>query len=80
MDCPLKYIRQTGQTFQTRYKENIQAIRNNNNNSRYSNHILNIGYVYGSITDTMKVVKIEKKGKHMNTLERYHIYNENENE
>jgi hypothetical protein len=61
MDCPLKYTRQTGQTIHNRYKEQIQAIRNNNGNSGYSNHVLNTGLAYGSITDIMKVVKIEKK-------------------
>jgi hypothetical protein len=40
-DCPLKYIGQSGRTFHTRYKEHIQAIKNNNSNSGYSNHILN---------------------------------------
>jgi hypothetical protein len=65
MDWPLKHIGQTGRTFQTRYKEHTQAIRNNNGNSGYSNHILNAGHVYGSITDTTKVTKTEKKGKHL---------------
>jgi hypothetical protein len=73
MDCPLKYLEQTGRTFQTRYKEHIQVIRNNNGNSGYSFHISNTGYSYGSITDIMKVIKIEKKGKHLNTLGKYHI-------
>jgi hypothetical protein len=27
MDCPLKYIGQTGRTFNTRYKEHIHDIR-----------------------------------------------------
>jgi hypothetical protein len=73
MDYPLKYIGQMSQTLQTRYKEHIQAIRNNNCNSGYSNHIFNTGRACGSITDTMKVIKIEKKGKHLNTQEKYHI-------
>jgi hypothetical protein len=50
-DCQLKYIGQMGRTFQTRYKEHIQEIRNNNGNSGYSNHILNTGHTYGSITE-----------------------------
>jgi hypothetical protein len=33
LDCPLKYAGQTGRAFRTRYKEHIQAIRNNNSNS-----------------------------------------------
>jgi hypothetical protein len=36
MDCPLKYIGQTGRTFKTRCKEHIQAIGNNNGNLGYS--------------------------------------------
>jgi hypothetical protein len=74
MDCPLKYIGQTGRTFKTRYKEHIQAIRNNNGNSGYSNHMLNTRHSYGSMTDTMEVVKTERKGRHLNTLKKYYIY------
>jgi hypothetical protein len=74
MNCPLKYLGQTGRTFKTRYKEHIQAIRSNNSNSGYANHMLNTGHTYGSIADTMTVLKAEKKGKHLNTLDKYHIY------
>jgi hypothetical protein len=74
MDCPLKYIGQTGRTFKTRYKEHIQLISNNNSNSGYSKHILNTVHTNGSITDTMKALKTQRKGKHLNTLERYFIY------
>jgi hypothetical protein len=73
-DCSLKYIGQTGRTFHDRYKEHVRAIRNNNNNSGYSNHILNTGHAYGTINDTMNIIKTAKKGRHLNTLERYHIY------
>jgi hypothetical protein len=45
-------------------KEYIQGIRNNNGSLGYSNLILNTGHAYESITDTMKVMKVEKKGKH----------------
>jgi hypothetical protein len=74
MDCSLKYIGQTGRTFKTRSKEHIQAIRSNNDNSGYANHMLNTGHACGSIADTMTVLKTEKKGKLPNTLEKYHIY------
>jgi hypothetical protein len=60
-DCPLKYIGQTDRTFHTRYKEHIQAIKSNNSYSGYSNHILNTGHAYGTITDTMGIVKTAKK-------------------
>jgi hypothetical protein len=72
MDCPLKYIGQTVRTFKTRHKEYIQAIRANNANSGYSNHMLNTGHTYECITNTMQIFKTEKK--YLNTLEKYHIY------
>jgi hypothetical protein len=51
-----------GRTFQTRYREHTQAVRNNNGSSGYSSHILNTGHAIGSVTDTRIVIKIEKKG------------------
>jgi hypothetical protein len=74
MDCPLKYVGQTGRTFNTRYKEHKHDIRTNNSNTLYANHILNTGHSYGTITDTMEIMKTESKGRYLNTLERYYIY------
>jgi hypothetical protein len=34
----------------------MQAITNNNGNSRYMNHILSTRHTYGSITDTMNII------------------------
>jgi hypothetical protein len=73
LDFPLKYVGQTGRTFKTRYKEHIHDIRSNNSNSGYSSHILNTGHTYGTITDTMEIIT-RRKGKHLNALEKYHIY------
>jgi phenylalanyl-tRNA synthetase alpha subunit len=50
----------------------MQAVRNNNGNSGYSKHILNT-HTYGSVTNTMKVLKMDRKGKRQNTLEGYYI-------
>jgi hypothetical protein len=36
--------------------------------------ILNTGHTYGTITDTVDIIKTENKGKHLNTLEKYQIY------
>jgi hypothetical protein len=74
MDCPMEYIGQIGRAFNTRYKEHIQDIRSNNSNSGYTNHILNTGHAYGTITDTMDIITTGRKGKHFNTLERYRMY------
>jgi hypothetical protein len=39
-------------------------------NSKYSNHVLNTGHTYGTISHTMEIIKMEKKGKHLNSLEK----------
>jgi hypothetical protein len=77
--CPLKYIGQTGRTFNIRYKEHIHAVRTNNSNSGYSNHILNTGHTYGTITGTVDVIRTGRKGRRLNALEKYHMYKINRN-
>jgi hypothetical protein len=65
----LKYIKKTGRTFNVRYEEYIHAIRNINSNSGYSNHILNTGHTYGTITDPMDIIRTGREGRHSNTLD-----------
>jgi hypothetical protein len=36
--------------------------------------ILNMGHKFGTITDTMDIIRTHRKRKHLNTLEKYHIY------
>jgi hypothetical protein len=55
---------------QNHVQEHIQAIRNNNINSGYSNNILNSG----TTTDTTDIVRTGNNGKHLNNLEKYHTY------
>jgi hypothetical protein len=62
-----------GRRFNTGYKEHIRAVRNNHSNSEYLNYKLIGGHKYGTTAGTMDVMT-GKKGKHLNTLERYHIY------
>jgi hypothetical protein len=38
-------------------------------------NILNTGHSYGIIEDTLKILHVSGKGSHMNTLERFHVYN-----
>jgi hypothetical protein len=73
-DCPLKYIGQTGRTFNTRFKEHIYNIKCNNSNTGYSIHILDARLSYDTIENTMDVIRIGQKGKYLNTLEKYYIY------
>jgi hypothetical protein len=74
LECGGAYVGQMGRKFRTRYKEHIRDIRNNKENMGYSHHILSTGRVYGTLEDTLQIVKIQSKGPHLNTLERFHIY------
>jgi hypothetical protein len=72
LDCPMKYVGQTGRDFNTIYKEHIYDIKSNDSNTGYSGHILNTSHTYGTIEDTMKMIK-SRKGQYLNTVEKYHI-------
>jgi hypothetical protein len=72
----LLIIGQTGRSFKTRYEEHIQDIRNNRTKTGYSQHILNTGHQYNNIENSMDIVKIQEKGKLLNTLEKFYIYRE----
>jgi hypothetical protein len=48
----------------------VQGIRSSNGNSGYSVCVLSTGCTYGSIIDTMNLIKIERKGKYFYTIEK----------
>ncbi|PNF39362.1 hypothetical protein B7P43_G18159, partial [Cryptotermes secundus] len=73
-DCDLKYVGQTGCNFRTRYKEHIREIKMNGQKSKFAQHILDTTHNYHTIDKAMKILHIEKKGKMLNTLESFHIY------
>jgi hypothetical protein len=35
---------------------------------------LNAGHAYGTVADTVDIIMTGRKGKHLNTLERYLVY------
>jgi hypothetical protein len=39
----------------------LWAITNNSDSSGYSNHVLNLGHTYDTLTDTMEILKTEKR-------------------
>ena len=56
-----------------RYAEHKRYIKANEPKSAYALHILNNRHEYGTIHSTMKVLKICRKGKKMNTLENFYM-------
>jgi hypothetical protein len=73
-DCPLQYIGQMGRTFKVRFKEHIRDIRNNKSTSGHVQRILDTGHACGKMNEIMDIVKVQEKGKHLNTSEKYHLY------
>jgi hypothetical protein len=61
--CPLKYFGQTGRTLNIKYREYSHEIRTTNIKFGYSNHILGTGHTYGTIKDTMDIIRTGRKGR-----------------
>jgi hypothetical protein len=73
-DCPHIYIGQTGWPFKTQYNEHIRGIKNNGENSKFALHIQNTGHRCTSIEETLDTLHVQRKGRMMNTLESFRIY------
>jgi hypothetical protein len=39
-----------------------------------THNTLNTGHAYENIQDTMEMIQIARKGRHMNSTEKYHIF------
>ena len=65
---------QSGRSINVRHKEHIRYIRTNNQLSAYALHILKSGHEYGTITDTLQLLKTCKKGIRMNCWEALDSY------
>ena len=75
-DCPLVYIGQTGRQFQMKFKEH--SYKNIYTNSTYAQHLMNHGYFLGHVEDIMDVIFTTYEGKHLDTVEKYHMYQKTE--
>jgi hypothetical protein len=54
----------------------MQDIKNHRAKTGFSQHILNTGHEYNKIEHCMSIIKIQNKGKFLNTLEKFYIYKE----
>jgi hypothetical protein len=72
--CPKRYMGQTGRNFRTRFKEHIHAIKTSKTTSKYAQHILETGHIYGKIEDTLNVLHHENNGSIMNSWEQFRIH------
>jgi len=75
-DCHTAYIGQTGRRFSTLYKEHETAFRHNPNTSSFTKHLTEYNQTFGPMPSIMQPLQLHKKGPHLNTLEKFHIYTE----
>jgi hypothetical protein len=58
----------------TRFKEPIRDIKNNGQNSKFAQHVLDTAHEYETMEKAKKIVHIEKKGQVLDTYERFHMF------
>jgi len=59
--CNKAYVGQSGRSIDVRHKEHIRYIRTNNPQSAYAMHILQNRQEYGTIENTVQLLKICRK-------------------
>ena len=77
--CDLKYIGQTSRDILTRFKEHCRYIRQNNPQSAYALHILNIQHEFSPAHNTIKLIKQYCKHRNLLLWEIFHIQNYSRN-
>jgi len=75
-DCQKAYVGQTGCDFYTRFNEHKRAFQYNTTQSKFTQHLLTHGHSFGNLENTMEIIQLQKKGTHLNTIERFHIHKE----
>ena len=75
----MKYVGQAGRSFRTRFQEHYRDFKHNNAKSKFATHLLENEHLKGKVNDIMEILHITKKGRTMDTIERYHIYKETKN-
>ena len=70
----MKYVGQTERSFYTRFHEHFRDFKYANQKSKFAQNLLENNHSIGPIDNIMEVLHHTKKGKLMDTLERFHIY------
>jgi hypothetical protein len=53
----------------------MQAFRNNSGTSSFAKHLNEYAHSFGNMDYTMQIIQ-QRKGPHLNTLEKFHIHEE----
>jgi hypothetical protein len=73
-------VGQTGRNFTARFKEHRNACRTGSLSSNFSKHLIEHQHSFGSIQNTMQILRPHNKGTHLNTIERFYAYTEYNND
>ena len=72
--CNKTYTGQTGRSFQIRFREHKYDFKYMHRKSKYAQHLLDEGHSFGPMEETMHIIQFARKGRMMNVLENFHIY------
>jgi hypothetical protein len=75
-DCKKKYAGKTGRPFKIRFQKHLRDLKYGINKSKFAQHLLENRHAIGPTENIMDIINITNKGKMMDTLERFYIYNE----
>ena len=62
--------------FLARFNENKAAFKTNGHTSNFAKHLIEQTHTFGSVHDTVQILQLHNKGAHLDTIERYYIYEE----
>jgi hypothetical protein len=74
--CNMKYTGQTERPFKIRFQEYFRDFKYGNGKSSFVQHLMDNKHVIGPMKDIMDIVHIAKKGRIMDTLEKFYIFRE----
>jgi len=73
-DCGKAYVGQTGRDLRTRFDEHKRAYIHNSHTSKYALHLIEHSHTLGSMQNVMRLLNFQRKGIHLDTIERFHIH------
>jgi hypothetical protein len=72
----MKYTGQTGGPFKIRFQEHFRDFKHGNGKSSFAQQLMDNRHAIGPMQDIMDVVHITRKGRMMDTLEKFYIFRE----
>jgi hypothetical protein len=76
--CNMKYVGQISRPFKIRFQEHLRDFKYGNLKSRFAQPLIDNGHAIGPMHYIMDVFHITRKGRMMDTLENFYIFQETE--